>query len=290
MTDYVVYDVFTDTLFEGNQLAVIPDATSLNDADLQKIANQFNFSETVFVYPPQNPEHTAKLRIFTQTKELSFAGHPIIGTAIALSDLGFPDEMSLATNIGTIPTTITSGKVKSAKFTINKGPKVHDIVEDSDVAKCLSLLPSNIVTKNHKPKIISFGIPFILIELLDIYALAKIQMDIEAYIELNKLHRPVSSDRLPTYAYVRTKTGIQARAFDPLSNLMEDAASGNAAAALTGLLSMLQKEPIDITIEQGLEMGKPSRIYASTTMTDGEVTSISIGGSAVKVMHGSFDF
>ncbi len=114
MTDYAVYDVFTDTLFEGNQLAVVLDASKLNDADLQKIANQFNYTETVFVYPPKDPSHTALLRMFTPTKELAFAGHPIIGAAIALSDIGYPDDMVLEGLATPIPTTITNDGVKSA--------------------------------------------------------------------------------------------------------------------------------------------------------------------------------
>ncbi len=286
MTDYVVYNVFTDTQFEGNPLAVIPDATKLNEDDLQKIAKQFNYSETVFVYPPKDSKNTVNLRIFTQTKELSFAGHPIIGTIIALSDLGYPDEMNLETEIANIPVSVTSGEVKSASFTVNKTPNFIENVDYAEIAKCLSLLPNNIITKNHSPHIVSLGIPFILVELIDLYALAKIDMNMEAYIELNRRHRPHFSDRLPTYAYVRTETGFQARAFDPLSNLVEDPASGNAAAALGGLISTLEKKPIQITLAQGLEMGRPSRIDISTTMQDDKVTSITISGAAIKVMQG----
>ena len=92
---YLVYDVFTETRFGGNQLAVFPDAAGLPDEKLQSIAREFNFSETTFVYPPQNPAHTARVRIFTPTSEVPFAGHPTIGTAIALHDLGRGSEMGL---------------------------------------------------------------------------------------------------------------------------------------------------------------------------------------------------
>jgi len=88
MTQYFVYDVFTDTLFGGNQLAVFPDGQSLPEDKLQSIAAEFNFSEVTFVYPPSDPAHTARVRIFTPTSEVDFAGHPIIGTLIALLNLG----------------------------------------------------------------------------------------------------------------------------------------------------------------------------------------------------------
>ena len=290
MTDYVIYDVFTDKVFEGNQLAVIPDASGLNEGDLQRIAKHFNFTETVFMYPPKAPEATAHLRIFTQTKEVLFAGHPIIGATIALSDLGYPDDMVLETSRMPISTKIIKGDIKSASFTLEQAPEFHGTLSVADVAQYMSLLPNNIVTKNHPPQITSLGIPFVMVELTDLYALAKIHINIGKYIEFNKVYRPSFSDRLPTYAYVRTETGVQSRAFDPLSNIPEDAASGNAAAALGGLLSTLSGQPLEITLSQGVEMGKPSKIKISTTVQDRSVTSITIGGSAVKVMHGSFDF
>lgn len=88
MTAYVTYDVFTDAPFGGNPLAVIPDARGVPETRMQQIAQEFNYSETVFVLPPEDPVNTARLRIFTPTVEVPFAGHPLIGTAVALSDLG----------------------------------------------------------------------------------------------------------------------------------------------------------------------------------------------------------
>ncbi|WP_370310721.1 PhzF family phenazine biosynthesis protein, partial [Salipiger bermudensis] len=100
MTAYFVYDVFTDAPFGGNQLAIFPDATTLAEDSLQTIAREFNFSETTFVYPPQNPENTAKVRIFTPTMEIPFAGHPTVGTAVALHALGRPADMVLELGVG----------------------------------------------------------------------------------------------------------------------------------------------------------------------------------------------
>ena len=108
MTDFLVYDVFTDQTFGGNPLAVIPDARGIAEVDLQKVAREFNFSETTFVYPAE-AGCDAKVRIFTPTMEVPFAGHPTVGTALALRDLGrVGDEMVLELGVGPIPVAISS--------------------------------------------------------------------------------------------------------------------------------------------------------------------------------------
>jgi trans-2,3-dihydro-3-hydroxyanthranilate isomerase len=101
--DYLVYDVFTAAAFGGNQLAVFPDARGLPEDRLQAITREFNFSEVTFVYPPEDPAHTARVRIFTPSREVPFAGHPTIGTAIALYDLGRGSDLVLELGVGPIP-------------------------------------------------------------------------------------------------------------------------------------------------------------------------------------------
>ena len=117
MTKFFVYDVFTDRAFGGNQLAVIPDATNLGEGDLQRIAREFNFSETTFVYPPKDLQHTAQVRIFTPTMEVPFAGHPTSGTAIALSDEGADKGIVLELGIGPVPCKVADG---SASFSVKQ--------------------------------------------------------------------------------------------------------------------------------------------------------------------------
>ncbi|MBU2358977.1 MAG: PhzF family phenazine biosynthesis isomerase, partial [Alphaproteobacteria bacterium] len=110
MNTYVVYDVFTDRRYGGNQLAVFPDASALPEGQLAAIAREFNFWEVVFVYPPDDLRHSARVRIFTPTQEVPFAGHPLIGTAVALADLGFPAEMILETGLGPIHCKVALGR------------------------------------------------------------------------------------------------------------------------------------------------------------------------------------
>ncbi len=114
MTDFLILDVFTDAPFTGNPLAVIPDATGLSEDSLQRIAREFNFSESTFVYPPEDPAHTARVRIFAPATELPFAGHPTIGTAIALAAAGHGPDMVLELGVGPIPVSVRDGK---AQFT-----------------------------------------------------------------------------------------------------------------------------------------------------------------------------
>ncbi len=268
MTPYVVYDVFTDTRFGGNQLAVIPDATALAEDDLQRIAQEFNFSETTFVYPPENPAHTARVRIFTPTREVPFAGHPTIGTAIALNDNGYGAEMVLELGIGPIACEIRDGMasfVNSHPLEVTASPSVEL------VARCLTLSPDQIASQ---PVQAGVGLPFTLAELTDRNALRTITTNLDALKEGNTLH-PAGMD-FSIYAYVRDGNRIDARMFAPLDNIPEDPATGSAAAALAAYLA-----PAELTIHQGDDMGRPSLIRATS---DGQ--SVKISGTAVRTMAG----
>ena len=145
MRDYLVYDVFTDRPFGGNQLAVFPDARDLPETDLQKIAAEFNFSEVTFVYPPEDAENTAKVRIFTPTMEVPFAGHPTIGTAIALNDLGHGPDMVLELGIGPLACRAEGGSAQfttTADLELSERPDpalVHLVIDVSRAARPVPL-------------------------------------------------------------------------------------------------------------------------------------------------------
>lgn len=289
MTDYFVYDVFTDTPFGGNQLAIVPDATALKETDLQRIATEFNFSETTFVYPPTDKAHTARVRIFDPANELPFAGHPTIGTAIALSDLGMGTDMILELGVGPIPCKITKGTPATAAFTTMVPLEQLDIIDVAMAADCLSLPKDAIYIQNHPPQRASVGLPFVLIELADLGVLAQASPATEAFKRCEQQY-PSKVDLFATFAYVKTKSGIQARMFAPLSNIPEDPATGSAAAALGAYLTTLKGQAQTLEITQGIEMGRPSQIFVSTTLKDGKVSSVTVRGSAVKIMQGTLVF
>lgn len=280
MTDYLVYDVFTDTPFGGNQLGIIPDATALPEGDLQKIAAEFNFSEVTFIYPPANPDHTARVRIFTPTMEIPFAGHPTIGTAVALADLGHGPDMVLELGIGPIRAHASAGQ---ARFTTDAALEIVSQPDPALVARALGLKAAQIKTDTHPPVMATLGLPFTLSELADGAALSAIQTDIATMREGAARH-PGGLD-FAQLAYVRDGNRIDARVFAPLGDIPEDPATGSAAATLAALLAQTLGRDLTLDYRQGDQMGRPSRIGLRT---DGP--RVTVSGAAVRVMEGRLVF
>ena len=276
MIDYHVVDVFTQTPFGGNQLAVIPDATALKEDQLQKIAREFNFSEVAFVYPPEDARHTAKVRLFTPTTEIPFAGHPTIGTAVVLAHLGKGPEMTLELGVGPLDCHATETE---ARFTTRVPFEVLGRPETGIVARALGLPIGSIKSKRHMPMICSLGLPFVVTEVQDRAALAACNIDFATF-KAGVSAYPQSGD-FAQYVYCQGDGCVHARMFAPLDIVPEDPATGSAAATLAGLTAHLDGEPVDLHIQQGEDMGRPSRIHAYADQ--GRVT---VTGSVVRVMQG----
>ena len=274
--DYLVYDVFTDTRFGGNQLAVFPDATGLPEGELQAIAREFNFSEVTFVYPPQDPAHTARVRIFTPTTEVRFAGHPTIGTAIALHDLGRPAQMVLELGVGPIPCTVGPD---GASFTT---PVPLDLIAHPPadlVAEALGLPLAAIRVDRHAPVQASLGLAFVLVELASRDDLARARPVLDA-IRKGAAAYPAGLD-FAIFCYVREGEAVDARMFAPLDSMPEDPATGSASATLAALLAGLPGGPQRLAIAQGDDMGRPSRIGVCVGPA-----GVTVSGQAVKTMAG----
>lgn len=276
--DYVVYDVFTDRAFGGNQLAVFPVARVLPDATLQAIAREFNFSEVTFVYPAVNSAHAARVRIFTQTSEVAFAGHPTIGTAIALHAMGGPAEMVLELGVGPIPCQVGP---QGASFTTSVPLQVLAHPPVDLVAACLGLPASAIRTTSHAPIQATLGLPFVLVELTDRPALGAVRPALD-HLRAAALAYPAGLD-FAVLCYVRNGEAVDARMFSPLDNIPEDPATGSAAATLAAYLAQTPNGPQVLQITQGEDMGRLSRITAQ--VGPGGVT---IFGQAVQTMAGRF--
>lgn len=282
MTDYLVYDVFTDRRFGGNPLAVFPDATDLPEGELQAIAREFNFSETTFVLPATRPGCDRKVRIFTPTMEVPFAGHPTIGTAIALRELGLAGEvMALDLGVGPIPVTVSGNQ---ARFTTRVPLRTWDGPSPQRIAASIALTPDRIRTDRHPPVIASLGYGFALAELADREALASAAPVTDAFREIDA-DWPCET-HYDLLAYVREGDHIEARMFAPLDGIPEDPATGSAAAALAAWLGQLEGRSQGFGISQGVAMGRPSRIDAEVTVEDGAPVEVAIAGRAVRVMEG----
>ncbi|SIN97031.1 trans-2,3-dihydro-3-hydroxyanthranilate isomerase [Vannielia litorea] len=276
MTPYLTLDVFTDTPFTGNPLAVIPDARALPEDALQKIAAEFNYSETTFIFPPEDPAHTARVRIFTPTMEIPFAGHPLIGTAVALGRAGHGPDLILETGVGPIRAHATPTE---ARFTTEVSLQVLAHPDPSLTARALGLPQTALAAP---PVMASVGLPFTLTELTSREALAACTPDTAAFKQGAAAH-PGSLD-FAQFAWVRDGATIHARMFAPLDMIPEDPATGSACAALGAWLTA-QHGPQTLTIRQGDDMGRPSRIGVTTT-----ANAVTISGAAVPVMQGTLAF
>lgn len=290
---YFICDVFTHQRFEGNQLAVFPDAQGLSELQMQAIAKEFNFSETTFVFPPEYGQ-TRKVRIFTPTTEVPFAGHPNIGTAFALANEGlFGDiketvEVIFEEKAGLVPVTITldSSNQIWCELSAPEPLTIGDFMPAVMVAKTLSLNEVDIVTNTHSPEVASVGLPFLFVEIASLSALQTAQINTS---ELDKLIKK----KVPSYIhlYCRKVEGfdIRARMFAPLDGVFEDPATGSANCALIALLTHYDSgsdSDCKWKISQGTEIGRPSVLYGRTQKRNGEITGVWIGGNSVLVSKG----
>jgi trans-2,3-dihydro-3-hydroxyanthranilate isomerase len=290
-------DVFTTRPFGGNQLAVFPDAAGLSDRTMQAIARELNLSETVFVLPPADPAHTRKLRIFTPGTELPFAGHPTVGTAFVLAAIGdVPLAGSQTTivfeeGVGPVPVTITAEaahptycELTSARLP-ELGPPPPPIDE---VAAALSLRPEEVRNDSLAPRGASCGVPYFFVPLRDLDALTRARPDLAAW------ERSLSGTWAPhLYPLVETHgldgADFRARMFAPWMGIAEDPATGSAAAALAGYVAASLPAGSDTlrwVVDQGVEMGRPSRMKVSCDRRDGRPTAVRVGGSSVLVSQG----
>ncbi|MCH8083901.1 MAG: PhzF family phenazine biosynthesis protein [Myxococcales bacterium] len=290
---YYICDVFTDTRFGGNQLAVLPEAEGLTDRQMQQIAREFNFAETTFVFPPEIG-HTRKVRIFTPTTEMPFAGHPNIGTAFSLATAGEFGEVNTSIEVifeekaGLVPIAIQrrEGQAIWCELAAPEALSLGKTVSTELVASAVSLTPRDIVTTTHVPQFASVGLPFLMTELKDRSALerARIQWDgLEAIAALG-----VTPD-IHLYVQSADDFDVRARMFAPMDGVPEDAATGSANCALAALLSHYNEKSsgeFRFRIAQGVEMGRPSTLDARAEKRDGVVVGAWIGGSCVAVSEG----
>lgn len=290
-------DVFTADRFAGNQLAVVMDAGGLSSAQMQAIAREFAISETVYVLPPENPAHTAKIRIFTPGLEMPFAGHPTIGAAVLLADLrgrlapGMDDAIIvLEENIGPVRIGVRrkAGEAAYAEFDAPKLPEPMSAPVSLDrMADALAISPGEIGFENHRPSRYSAGVPYSFVPMRGLESIARAKL-IQPYWE-------AAFGAHGAYLYCRetvhTTAHFHARMFAP--DLMgEDPATGSAAAAFAAVVHRfddLKDGTRKLFIEQGYEMGRPSEINLEITVAGAVLRQVRIGGRAVRVSSGSIE-
>jgi trans-2,3-dihydro-3-hydroxyanthranilate isomerase len=295
---YVVYDVFTQDALSGNPLAVVFDAEGLDGARMQAITRELNLSETVFVLAPDNANHAAKLRIFTPGRELPFAGHPTVGTAIALFDRGegASGHMVLEEGIGPVSCRVEkqAAGASYASFILPSLSVPLDLTLDADrVAGALGLSSADIGFGDHRLSVWSAGVPFLMVPVASRAAVGRVTFDLGAWQAMAPV---IHGNSVSAYVYCEggdlVGSQFHARMFSPSMGIAEDPATGAAIAAMTGAIyafEALGEGRHALQIEQGVEMGRPSLIFVQLETSTSAILSATIGGHAVKVASGMLD-
>jgi trans-2,3-dihydro-3-hydroxyanthranilate isomerase len=310
---FLQVDVFTDTPFGGNPLAVFPEAEGLTSEEMQKLAREMNLSETTFVLPARDPQADFWVRIFTPAKELPFAGHPVVGTHWALAHLGRVDLQEPVTQVrfevkaGLLPADlhVASGEVERVVMT-QVPPTFLAVLDDvSELAQGLGLPPEAITDTGLPAQVVSTGMPQLMVpvrSLAEVQALRTSELDVSA---LGRVCRALDTHCLMVFCLEteRPEATVHTRMFAPLLGILEDPATGSANGALgaylvhhaatsDALLAALAPSgpTTHILSEQGAEMGRPSTLYIEVDRQGPEVTKVRVGGQVVLVAEGVVRF
>ncbi len=297
-------DVFTDEPFGGNPVAVFPDADGLTDEELQRIAREMNLSETVFVFPPTDQAAVVKMRIFTPTQEIPFAGHPVIGTFFVLGSLGRLALREPVTrvlqecNLGLFPVDIhTHDGVIERVVMAQPTPQFLDVIEEPEalfaIARALGISKSAITETRFPVQVVSTGLPVIIVPVRTLTAVRSIVPDVAAIAELSQQYGANGMMVFSTMTVEQSST-VHTRMFAPLIGIVEDPATGSASGALGAYLvqhGVVDIRPeTEIIAEQGYEIDRPSRILIQVNSDDDAIQGVMVGGESVLVVDGTLSF
>jgi trans-2,3-dihydro-3-hydroxyanthranilate isomerase len=281
-------DVFSDRAFGGNQLAVFPHAEHLSAVTMQHLAREFNFSETTFVLPPDDPSNTCRVRIFTPSNEMPFAGHPTVGTAAALASLSEDHDATtrryvFEEGIGPVSVGIDGDRV-TLHLRSPRCETTAECVPPAAIAAAISL-PETDVAESWCAGI--GGLRFCFVHLSSVQAVDRAALDRTAWAS------GVAEGWSP-HLYVfagdcHAGSHLYARFFAPAFGIDEDPATGSACAALVA--SLAERSPVapdryELRIDQGVSMGRPSVLHGTARMRDGRLAEVSVGGCSTVVGSG----
>ncbi|MGN6377635.1 MAG: PhzF family phenazine biosynthesis protein [Gaiellales bacterium] len=274
---FQILDVFTDTPLAGNQLAVFPNATEVPEHLLQPLAREINFSETVFVYPPMDPANTARIRIFVPVAEVPFAGHPVLGTAVALAAQRNLSELRLETGQGVVPVTVT-GTHGSMRQPL---PSVAPYANAEGLLQALGVQTSELPVE-----VYDNGLEHVYVTLPSVADVLAIRPNTTALVDLE----PDSDGVVGFNCMAGAGDRYTTRMFAPADGVAEDPATGSAAGPLAchlarhGRIGWGQQ----ITISQGEVIGRPSTLLARAEGSAEGITGVEVAGDAVLVGDGAF--
>lgn len=275
---YRLLNVFAESLFGGNPLCVFEDGSGLDDATMQKLARQFNLSETTFILPPEDAEAIARVRIFTPEQELPFAGHPTLGTAHVVRDLmETGSQLTLQLKAGLYA---VRGDGSTWQFDAQTARTRTVDTAPADLARMLGLQASDLEAH---PLWVSCGVEMLLVPVASSDALRRAA----PLLDLMRQYARTPEGFVAVYLWAPPSEGVVGARmfFEANGSLVEDPATGSAAAALGGWRQAVGLPlPAAIVIEQGVDCGRPSRLYL-----DVAADSIKVAGSVVELGRGFID-
>jgi len=307
---FVTCDVFTDRPFTGNQLLVVPDARGMTTAQMQAVAREINYSESTFVLPPKQPSHAYLQRTFLPVKEIPYAGHPTVGTAVVMAALGKVASMASDAPEGAHPITIEVGFGPLALELLKKDgrvgrvrmhqgrPEWREPVTRDDIKGQIAAalgVPFDALHPDLPPQAVGTGNTFLMVPFTSVPPVSAAIGDTRM---LNHLEEQLGVLGIFFFAFDEAASGtrIRARMFAPGSGVLEDPATGSAAGPLGVYLALHGAVPGGVadgrgrfTIDQGVEMGRPSELEVTVLLENGRPSGVRVEGSAVLVMRGELD-
>ena len=304
---FVTCDVFTDRPFTGNPLLVVPDARGMTTAQMQAVAREINYSESTFVLPPKDPAHAYLQRTFVPVKEIPYAGHPTVGTAVVMAALGkigagAPDGVhpfTIEVGFGPLPCELLKKDGRASRVRMQQGsPEWKEPVTGDDVKGQIAAalgIPFDALHPALPPQAVGTGNTFLMVPLKTVAAVSSALADTRM---LNHVERELSVLGLFFFAFDETPGGLRVRArmFAPGAGVPEDPATGSAAGPLGVYLALHGAVPGGIadgrgrfTIDQGVEMGRASELDVTVLLEGGRPSGVRVEGSAVLVMRGELD-
>ncbi|WP_266078095.1 PhzF family phenazine biosynthesis protein [Haladaptatus caseinilyticus] len=285
-----VVDVFAQKKYAGNQLAVVHDADSLTDEEMLAITRETNFSEATFIESSTPRNGGYDVRIFDPAEELPFAGHPTLGTAFVIREFvreDRPDELTLNLDVGRIPVHVERDDDGSEQFWMHQiPPTFEETIDPSLVARVLSLDEDDIDT-DYPAQLISTGLPTLVVPLRSLDAVRRAETNHEPYYE--ELIEPHGNLNILFFApETEAENDLHARVFADCAGVPEDPATGSSNGCLAAYLvehEFFGADEIDVRVEQGYEMGRPSLLHLRASK-DGNDIGVAVGGRVMPVAKG----
>ena len=283
---FITLDVFTRQPLAGNQLAVFTDASGLSDAEMQAIAREMNLSETTFIFPRERGEEQAdgvKVRIFSVSEELPFAGHPTLGTAFVLRGSSGAEQVELDLRVGKIPVRFSSRDSATFGEMTQRDPEFGAIHSREPVASAIGVSLDDL-DPELPIETVSTGVGFAIVPFRRLSALRSLAMEwkrAEQYL--------AGSDAKFFYLVSRETESPKARLHARLIFYQgEDPATGSAAGCAAAWMAKhgVAKPDEQVMIEQGLEIKRPSEIFVRASLNGSSVRNVRVGGYAVEIMRG----